>query len=134
MLSVTEIKTGESMALLAEAHNNECQRLLTMDTPALTRLGLNRTKIKDSMFSDKNVKKLRSNFDLGGAIDQSDIARLLFKHMSRETARKALILFHRGGLVKRIDAGDSVLIQPNGQAEKLFEEYLIALMQPSAET
>jgi len=128
MLAITGIDDGDRIAALAAAHNGECQRLIALPTADLAEMGLNRQKVRDAMFTDKGVRKLRANFEFGGAIDQSDVARFLFKHMSRETARKLLLLFGQAGLVGRHDAGDSVLIRPNGAAEAVFERYLRFLM------
>lgn len=132
MLSATGIDSEHKVVALARAHNAECERIFSSQEDR-SKLGFVAEKLNNVYFSEKNIKKLAANFSLLGAIDQSDIARLLFKHMSRETARKVLLLFDQARLVTRIDAGGSVLIRPNGEAERLFEQYLISLMSPPDE-
>ena len=74
------------------------------------------------MFSPESIPKLVENYRAGdGAIDQSDLSRLLIEVMSPETCRKtAVTLTDAGYLERRRSPYQSVLVRSTGTLERIF--------------
>ena len=109
----------------AELHNRHLERLQA-DRTKMRRLGLSPTRVRRGMFSPESIPKLVENYRAGdGAIDQSDLSRLLIEVMSPETCRKtAVMLTEAGYLERRRSPYQSVLVRSTGALERIFARCL----------
>ena len=109
----------------AELHNRHLEGLLA-DRTKMRRLGLSPTRVQKGMFSPESIPKLVENYRAGGgAIDQSDLSRLLVEVMSPETCRKtAVTLTDAGYLERRRSPYQSVLVRSTGALERIFAQSL----------
>ena len=92
----------------------------------MRRLGLSPTRVQKGRFSRDSIPKLVENYRSGdGAIDQSDLSRLLIEVMSPETCRKtAVTLTGAGYLERRRSPYQSVLVRSTGALERIFAQSL----------
>ena len=92
----------------------------------MRRLGLSPTRVRKGMFSPDSIPKLVENYRTAdGAVDQSDLARLLIEVMSPETCRKtAVMLTEAGYLERRRSPYQSVLVRSTGEMERIFAQSL----------
>lgn len=108
----------------AELHNRHLEALGT-DPARMRRLGLTRTRVEKGVFAPESIPKLVENYRGGGAIDQSDLSRLLIEAMSTETCRQTAVTLTRAGyLERRVSPWRSVLVRSTGTMERLFAESL----------
>ena len=109
----------------AELHNRHLEGLQA-DRTKMRRLGLSPTRVQRGMFSRDSIPKLVENYRSGdGAIDQSDLSRLLIEVMSPETCRKtAVTLTEAGFLERRRSPYQSVLVRSTGTLERIFARSL----------
>ena len=109
----------------AELHNRHLEELQA-DRTKMRRLGLSPTRVQKGKFSPESVPKLVENYRSGdGAIDQSDLSRLLIEVMSPETCRKtAVTLTDAGYLERRRSPYQSVLVRSTGALERIFARSL----------
>ena len=109
----------------AELHNRHLEALRS-DPAKLHRLGLSPTRAEKGLFAPENIPKLVENYRSGeGAIDQSDLSRLLIEVMSPETCRKTAVVLTRAGyLERRHSPYRSVLIRSSGTMERIFARSL----------
>ena len=92
----------------------------------MRRLGVTQTRLEKGVFSSDSIPKLVENFRAAdGAIDQSDLARLLIEVMSPETCRKTTMLLTEAGYLERHRSPyQSVLVRSTGVLERLFARSL----------
>ena len=108
----------------AELHNRHLDAL-GKDPGKMHRLGLTRSRVGKGVFSPDSIPKLVENYRGGGAIDQSDLSRLLIEAMSTETCRQTAVTLTRAGyLQRRLSPWRSVLVRSTGTMERLFAESL----------
>ena len=109
----------------AELHNQHLEELQA-DRAKLRRLGLSPTRIQKGMFSPDSIPKLVENYRASeGALDQSDLSRLLIEVMSPETCRKTTVLLTEAGyLERRRSPYQSVLVRSTGALERVFSRSL----------
>ena len=82
----------------AELHNQHLETLQA-DRTKMRRLGLSPTRVQKGRFSRDSIPKLVENYRSGdGAIDQSDLSRLLIEVMSPEDVPQDGGDAHRGGI------------------------------------
>ncbi|MCY4319261.1 MAG: hypothetical protein OXE76_08760 [Alphaproteobacteria bacterium] len=119
------LDSEEKIRRYAELHNRHLAAL-DADAAKLRRLGLTRTRVAQGMFAPDSIPKLVENYRSGdGALDQSDLARLLIEQMSTETCRKtAVVLTEAGYLERRRTPYKSVLVRSTGVMEHLFAQSL----------
>ena len=121
LLRAFRLDGEEKIRRYAELHNQHLERL-QVDRTKMRRLGLSPTRVKRGTFSTDSIPKLVENYRAGdGAIDQSDLSRLLIEVMSPETCRKtAMILTEAGYLERRRSPYQSVLVRSTGALESIF--------------
>ena len=109
----------------AELHNRHLEGLQA-DREKMRRLGLSPTRLQKGMFSPDSIPKLVENYRAGeGALDQSDLSRLLIEVMSPETCRKTTVLLTEAGyLERRRSPYQSVLVRSTGALERVFSRSL----------
>ena len=109
----------------AELHNRHIAEL-SADRDKMRRLGVTPTRLAKGMFSSGSIPKLVENYRAAdGAIDQSDLARLLIEVMSPETCRKTTMLLTEAGyLERRRSPYQSVLVRSTGSLERVFARSL----------
>ena len=125
LLRAFRLDTEEKIRRYAELHNRHLETLLK-DRGKMRRLGLSPTRVRKGMFSQESIPKLVENYRTAdGAIDQSDLARLLIEVMSPETCRKtAVMLTEAGYLERRRSPYQSVLVRSTGGMERIFAQSL----------
>ena len=125
LLRAFQLDDGEKVRRYAELHNEHLLGLQA-DPIKMRRLGLSPTRVRRGMFSPDSIPKLVENYRAGdGAIDQSDLARLLIEVMSPETCRKtAVTLTEAGYLERRRSPYQSVLVRSTGALERIFAHSL----------
>ena len=119
------LDSEEKIRRYAELHNRHLAAL-GADAAKLHRLGLTRTRVAQGVFAPDSIPKLVENYRSGGgALDQSDLSRLLIEQMSTETCRKtAVVLTQAGYLERRRSPYKSVLVRSTGAMEQLFAQSL----------
>ena len=125
LLQAFRLDGEEKIRRYAELHNQHLEGLQS-DRAKMRRLGLSPTRVKKGMFSPDSIPKLVENYRSGdGAIDQSDLSRLLIEVMSPETCRKtAVTLTEAGYLERRRSPYQSVLVRSTGALERIFARSL----------
>ena len=125
LLRAFRLDTEEKVRRYAELHNQHLERL-GADRAKMRRLGLSPTRVRKGRFSPDSIPKLVENYRTGdGAIDQSDLSRLLIEVMSPETCRKtAVMLTEAGYLERRRSPYQSVLVHSTGALERIFARSL----------
>ena len=115
----------EKIRRYAELHNRHLEALQA-DRNKMRRLGLSPTRLRKGMFSPDNIPKLVENYRSGnGAIDQSDLSRLLIEVMSPETCRKTSVVLTEAGYLERWRSPfQSVLVRSTGALERIFARSL----------
>ena len=119
----------------AELHNRHLEAL-EADREKMRRLGLSPSRIRRGMFSPASIPKLVENYRTGdGALDQSDLARLLIEVMSPETCRKATMVLTEAGYLERWRSPyQSILVRSPGKLERLFARNLRYVRTALAQT
>ncbi len=125
LLRAFQLDSETKVRRYAELHNLHLERLLA-DRTKMRRLGLSPTRVRKGMFSPESIPKLVENYRSGdGAIDQSDLSRLLIEVMSPETCRKtAVVLADAGYLERHRSPYQSVLVRSTGELERIFARCL----------
>jgi hypothetical protein len=92
------------------------------DPAKIARLGLTAARLIDAMFTADTMPRLLQNWrERPGAIDQSNLARLLVLVMSTETCRKVVMACSTAGfLARERTAYGTALIFSNGRIENVF--------------
>ena len=125
LLRAFRLDGEEKIRRYAEFHNRHLEALQA-DRTKMRRLGLSPTRVQKGKFSPDSIPKLVENYRAGeGAIDQSDLSRLLIEVMSPETCRKtAVTLTEAGYLERRRSPYQSVLVRSTGALERIFARSL----------
>ena len=101
LLRAFRLDSEEKVRRYAELHNRHLEQLQA-DREKMRRLGLSPTRVRKGMFSPESIPKLVENYRAGdGAIDQSDLSRLLIEVMSPETCRKTAVTLTDAGYLER---------------------------------
>ena len=101
VLKARGIQTEEQIKMLADLHNGYIADL-TRDAAKMARLGLNKDRLLNAMFTADTLPRLLQNWrERPGAFDQSNLARLLAVVMSAETCRKVVVACADVGLLLR---------------------------------
>jgi hypothetical protein len=101
VLRARGIRTEEQMRALAEVHNGYIAEL-TKDPAKMGRLGLKEERLLAAIFTADTFPRLVQNWrERPGALDQSNLARLLTVVMSAETCRKVVVACAEAGLLER---------------------------------
>ncbi len=101
LLKARGIETADDIKILAEAHNAYLAEL-TSDDSKMRRIGLKRDRLLLAIFTSDTLPRLIQNWrDQPGAIDQSNLGRLLVTIMSVETTRKLVVGASRAGFLHR---------------------------------
>ena len=125
LLRAFQLDSEEKVRRYAELHSQHLERLQA-DRAKMHRLAVSPTRLRKGKFSSESILKLVENYRSGdGAIDQSDLSRLLIEVMSPETCRKtAMILTEAGYLERRRSPYQSVLVRSTGALERIFARSL----------
>jgi hypothetical protein len=125
LLRARGIETGEQMQMLAELHNQYVVDL-TKDADKAARLGLNRARLLDAIFTADTLPRLLHHWaERPGTLDQSNLARFLVALMSTETCRKVVVACGDAGfLVRERSPYGTVLVRSTGMLERVFAECL----------
>jgi hypothetical protein len=125
LLRARGIETEDQVRMLAELHN-EYIVALTKDQAKLARLGLNRDRLLDAIFTADTLPRLLLNWkEKPGTLDQSNLARFLVALMSSETCRKVLVACAQAGfLVRERSPYGTVFVSSLGTLERLFAQSL----------
>ena len=125
LLRAFRLDSEEKIRRYAELHNQHLEGLQA-DRAKMRRLGLSPTRVRKGVFSPESIPKLVENYRAGdGAIDQSDLSRLLIEVMSPETCRKTtVVLTEAGYLERRRSPYQSVLVRSTGALERIFARSL----------
>jgi hypothetical protein len=92
------------------------------DPAKMERLGISRERALESMFTADTMPRLLQHWrESAGAIDQSNLARLLMSVMSTETCRKVVVACADARFLerKRTPYG-TMLVFSNGTLEAIF--------------
>lgn len=101
VLKARGIQSEAQISMLAELHNGYIAEL-TKDSAKMARLGLNKDRLLGAMFTADTKPRLLQNWrERPGALDQSNLARLLAIVMSAETCRKVAVACADAGLLLR---------------------------------
>jgi hypothetical protein len=101
VLKAREIRSESQIRMLAELHNGYIADL-TRDAAKMERLGLNKDRLLNAMFTADTLPRLLQNWrERPGAFDQSNLARLLAIVMSAETCRKVVVACADASLLLR---------------------------------
>lgn len=121
LLDCQNIRDVEQVDRLAELHNAYVVDV-TKDQAKMDRLGLNNDRLLDAMFTSDTRPRLLQNWrDEPGAIDQSNLARLLGVVMSPETCRKVVMACSNAGFLERKKTPyGTFLVRSNGTIEQIF--------------
>jgi hypothetical protein len=115
------IETEADIQRLAELHNQYVVDIMK-DPAKMERLGLSRERALEAMFTADTMPRLLQHWrEHTGAIDQSNLARLLMSVMSTETCRKVIVACADAHFLerKRTPYG-TVLVVSNGTLEEIF--------------
>jgi hypothetical protein len=105
VLKARGIATEEHIRALADAHNAYVADL-TRDPAKMSRLGLKEERLLGAIFTADTLPRLIQNWrERPGALDQSNLARLLTVVMSAETCRKVVVACAEAGLLLRERTG-----------------------------
>jgi hypothetical protein len=97
------IESEKDVEKLADAHNDYIEGL-TNDPAKMRRLGLSKDRLLDAMFTaDTRPRLIEIWRQQPGAIDQSNLARLLTVVMSAETCRRVVVACAEAGFLERKD-------------------------------
>jgi hypothetical protein len=121
LLKARRIETEQDVRTLAELHNQYIVNL-TKDAEKMRRLGLKLERLLDAIFTADTMPRLLANWrERPGAIDQSNLARLLVTVMSSETCRKLVVAFADAGFLERQrTAFGNITVSSTGLMEQIF--------------
>jgi hypothetical protein len=125
LIRAQHFETAADIHRLAELHNQYIVDLLK-DSAKLDRMGLNKGRALEAMFTADTMPRLLQNWrDKPGAIDQSNLARVLMSVMSTETCRKVVVASAEAGFVDRTRTPyGTMLVQSKGGLEDIFGSIL----------
>jgi hypothetical protein len=128
LLKARRIETEEDIRTLAELHNQYIVDL-TRDAEKMSRLGLKRERLLDAILTADTMPRLLANWrESSGAIDQSNLARLLVTVMSSETCRKLVVAFADAGFLKRERTPfGTMVVSSTGIMEQMFGNCIRAM-------
>lgn len=121
LLRAHRIEAEDDVRRLAELHNQYVVDIMK-DRAKMDRLGISRERALGSMFTADTMPRLLQHWrECTGAIDQSNLARLLMSVMSTETCRKVVVACAASGFLerKRTPYG-TVLVFSGGTLETIF--------------
>jgi hypothetical protein len=121
VLKARGIQSESQIGLLADVHNGYIADL-TKDPAKMARLGLNKERLLNAMFTSDTLPRLLQNWrERPGAFDQSNLARLLAVVMSAETCRKVAVACADAGLlVRERTSYGTMIIVSNGALENIL--------------
>jgi hypothetical protein len=121
LLRARRILSEEHIEALAELHNQYIVDLMK-DQSKMHRLGLNKERVLDAMFTADTLPRLVQNWrERPGAIDQSNLARFLVAVMSSETCRKIVVAGTSAGFLDRMRTPyGTILVSSKGTLESVF--------------
>lgn len=122
------IESADQLGRLEEAHSRYLESLLKDETK-MKRFNLRKTRIEAAMFTGDTRPRLVQDWrERPGAIDQSNLARLLVTQMSTETCRKLVVAGASAGfLVRWKSPYGTMLVASTGVMEDIFGNCLRAL-------
>lgn len=125
LLRAQGIETVSDIERLAELHNQYVVDLMK-DREKMRRLRLSSERALGAMFTSDTLPRLLQNWqDNKGAIDQSNLARLLMGVMSTETCRKVVVACTEAGFLERKKtAYGTMLVHTTGKLEDTFGQIL----------
>lgn len=125
LLKARGIASAEQIGALAHAHNAYLA-FLSRDPGKMQRLGLTSDRLLSGMLTGDTLPRLTQQWqEKPGAIDQSNIARLLSITMSTETCRKVVVAFAQASFLSRTKCNyGSILITSTGVSEQVFGQTL----------
>jgi len=125
LLRARKIEAESDIHRLAELHNQYIVDLMK-DPEKMERMSLSRERALEAMFTADTMPRLLQNWrEKKGAIDQSNLARLLMSVMSTETCRKVVVACAEAGFVERTRTPyGTMLVQSTGQLEEIFGQVL----------
>jgi hypothetical protein len=125
LLSARGIETEDDVKRLAELHNQYIVDL-TKDAQKMARLGLKLDRLLDAMFTSDTMPRLLQNWrEKPGAIDQSNLARMLVSVMSTETCRKLVVACAEAGYLGREKTPyGTIVVSSTGVLERVFGDCL----------
>jgi hypothetical protein len=125
LLRARSIDSQSQIEQLAELHNAYIVEL-TKDTAKLARLGLNRARLLDAIFTADTLPRLLLHWgEKPGMLDQSNLARFLAVLMSTETCRKTVLACAQAGfLLRQRSPYGTMFVQSVGTLERLFAQCL----------
>jgi len=125
LLAAQGLRTEAQIEALANLHNTYIVEL-TKDATKMNRLGLKEDRLLAAMFTADTLPRLLQNWrEKPGAIDQSNIARLLATVMSAETCRKVVLACVEAGFfVREKTSYGTMLISSTGVLERVFGQCL----------
>jgi hypothetical protein len=121
LIGARGIETEGDVQKLAELHNQYIVDIMK-DPSKMSRIGLTRERALEAMFTSDTMPRLLQNWrDKKGAIDQSNLARLLMSVMSTETCRKIVVGCAEAGFLSREKTPyGTILVFSNGSLEEIF--------------
>lgn len=121
VLKARELQSESQIKMLAELHNGYIADL-TKDQAKMERLGLNKDRLLNAMFTADTLPRLLQNWrERPGAFDQSNLARLLAIVMSAETCRKVVVACADVGLLLRERTSyGTIIIVSTGRLESIL--------------
>jgi hypothetical protein len=121
LIGARGIETEVDVKKLAELHNQYIVDIMK-DPSKMSRIGLTRERALEAMFTSDTMPRLLQNWlDKKGAIDQSNLARLLMSVMSTETCRKIVVGCAEAGYLNREKTPyGTIVVSSNGKLEEIF--------------
>ena len=125
LLRANRIDGEDQIRMLAEMHNQYLVEL-TEDRGKLNRLGLNRDRLLDAIFTADTLPRLLQHWrEKSGTLDQSNLARFLAGLMSTETCRKVVVACGQAGyLVREKSPYGTMFVRSTGALERIFAQCL----------
>ncbi len=125
LLRARRVETEDQIRMFAELHNAYLVEL-TKDQSKLARLGLNRDRLLDAIFTADTLPRLLLHWkEKPGTMDQSNLARFLAVLMSTETCRKVVVACAQAGFLARERSPyGTMFVRSVGTLERLFAHCL----------
>lgn len=135
LLKARRLESVEAIEALADIHNRHLDAL-SRDGEKMKRLGLNKARVLDAIFTADTLPRLLEIWRTQpGRLDQSNLARFLATVMSTETCRKLIVAAAEAGFLQRGKSPyGSILVSTTGAMEQIFGGVLRDLRQRIAAT